>query len=99
MSIHSSASASPRGSAAAEQVVVEFFGTTRMIIGRDQLETPPGTLGDILARLDPKLNLRDSEGITSHVRISLNGRQFISDLQMPILAGAHLIILEAAAGG
>jgi molybdopterin-guanine dinucleotide biosynthesis protein A/molybdopterin converting factor small subunit len=80
-------------------VLLELFGTSREAVGRPEVETGAGSLRDVLGSLEPELRLCEDDALSGHVLVSLNGEQFIDDLEIPIGPGERLVILEACAGG
>ncbi len=79
--------------------VVELFGRARRRLGRESIEVPVGTLAEVLAIADPEGGiLRDGE-IHRDCRVSLNARDFVRDVAIPIGPGDHVIVIDAAAGG
>jgi hypothetical protein len=85
-------------------VVVEFFGVPRARAGRAELEVSPGSVADILAQVEvacPGLKgMRSPDGrLAPHYLLSLDGKQFVTDLHHTILPGGRVLILSADAGG
>ncbi len=85
-------------------VVVEFFGVPRARAGRNELELPTGTVGEILTRIEamcPGLKgLRQADGrLAPHYLLSLDGRAFLTDLNQSLSAGDRVLLLSADAGG
>jgi molybdopterin converting factor small subunit len=85
-------------------VVVEFFGVPRARAGRNELELPIGTVAEVLARIEaacPGLKgLRQADGrLASHYLLSLDGREFLTDLNHSLSPGDRVLILSADAGG
>ncbi len=84
------------------QVVVEFYGIPRQRAGRAELAVPAGTLGEVLTAVEracPELQLRYKEGIAPHLRISIEGGRFVSELGEMIEPGSRVLILSADVGG
>jgi len=86
-----------RRDGADDPVVVELFGASRHTFGRAEVETPAGTLREVLGALEPALSLCASGTLSPHVLVSLNGRQIVDDLEIPIGPGERILILEACA--
>jgi molybdopterin converting factor small subunit len=85
-------------------VFAEFFGVPRARAGRNELELPSGTVAEILARVEaacPGLQgLRRADGrLAGHYLLSLDGREFVTDLNQVLSPGERLLILSADAGG
>jgi molybdopterin converting factor small subunit len=88
----------------ATPVCVEFFGVPRSRAGRSELELPVGTVGEILARVEaacPGLQgLRQADGrLAAHYLLSLDGREFLTDLNRLLSPGDRVLLLTADAGG
>ncbi len=87
-----------------DSVVIEFFGIPRQQAGRPDLAVPPGTLAQLLQSIQqacPKLKeLRQPDGrLSPHYLLSINGDQFVTDLQQKLRPGDRLLLLSADAGG
>lgn len=85
-------------------VIVEFYGIPRQRAGRAELTVPAGTLGEVLAAVEracPSLRgLVQSDGrLTPHYLVSLEGRQFVRNLHIPLAPGAKVLLLSADVGG
>lgn len=85
-------------------VVVEFLGVPRLRAGCAELTVTAGTVAEALAAVEracPGLGglLRSDGQLAGHCLLSLNGRQFVEDLQRPLCAGDRLLLLSADAGG
>lgn len=83
-------------------VSIEFLGIARLRSGAANLDLEVGTLATICAQLDarfPTLHLLIDGALTSHYLISLDGRVFLRDLNVPIGPGERISIMDAAAGG
>ena len=88
----------------AERVVVEFFGVPRLRAGRAELAVAAGTASEVLAAVQaacPGLAglLRPGGGLAPHYLLSLDGRQFVTDLSREVAPGTRLLLLSADAGG
>jgi len=86
------------------EVTVEFYGIPRQRAGRAEMTVQAGTLGDMLSAVEaacPGLaGLVDSNGrLTSHYLVSLDGREFATDVQELLKQGQRLLLLSADAGG
>lgn len=86
------------------EVVVEFFGVPRRRAGRAELRVPVGPARaalDEVARHCPRLaDLVDADGrLSPHYLLSLDGQAFVTDLDVALQSGDHLLILSADAGG
>jgi len=84
-------------------VVVEFFGVPRARAGRSELEVPAGTVAEILARVEgacPGLKgLRRDGRLAPHYLLSLDGREFLTDMDQQLSPGDRVLLLSADAGG
>jgi molybdopterin converting factor small subunit len=86
------------------KVIVEFYGIPRQRAGRAELHIAASTVGDALTAITRACpNLRDlvsPEGrLPAHYLLSLDGREFLRDLERPLLSGARLLLLSADTGG
>ena len=85
------------------QVTVEFFGVPRMRAGRTDLTLPAGTVAELLAGVEhycPGLSglLRNGR-LAPHYLLSMDGQQFVTDMNQEIRPGDRLLLLSADAGG
>lgn len=85
-------------------IIVEFFGVPRARAGRRELELPAGTVAEALAHIEtacPGLKgLRHADGrLAPHYLLSLDGREFLTDLNQHLSPGDRLLLLSADAGG
>ena len=83
-------------------VVVELLGLARSRAGVPELEAPCGSLGSVLRAVEervPELTVLNDNQLAGNHLLSLNGRQFLRDLAVPLGPGDHLIITDAAVGG
>jgi molybdopterin converting factor small subunit len=85
-------------------VMVEFFGVPRQRAGRAELAVAPGTVAELLATIEracPGLKglVREDGGLARHYLLSIDGREFITDLQRPVRPGEQVLLLSADAGG
>ena len=88
----------------AARVVFELYGVARMRAGCHEVPVSAGTVGEALAALEracPQLSgaLVDRGRLTTHARLSVNGRDFVSEPARPLSEGDRLILISAAAGG
>ena len=88
----------------ATSLIVEFFGVPRARAGCRELELPSGTVAEVLAHVEaacPGLQgVRRPDGsLAGHYLLSLDGREFITDLNQVLSPGDRLLILSADAGG
>jgi molybdopterin converting factor small subunit len=86
------------------ELTVEFYGTARLRAGRPALAVPAGTVADVLAAVEsacPGLAglVRGDGRLSPHYLLSLDGRQFVTDLGRTLQAGDQLLLLAADAGG
>jgi hypothetical protein len=86
-----------------ERVIVEFYGVPRLRAGRAELPVPPGTVAEVLAAVETAcpglLGLVEGGRLLPHYLLSLDGQQFVMDLEEQVPAGARLLLLSADAGG
>jgi molybdopterin converting factor small subunit len=85
-------------------VFVEFFGVPRARAGRAELEVAAGPVSDVLGRVEdacPGLKgLRRADGrLAPHYLLSLDGREFLTDMSKQLSPGDRVLILSADAGG
>lgn len=85
-------------------VTFEMYGVARLRAGRDKVQVSAATLGAALGALEtacPVLAgaLIENGRLGRHYRLSLNGREFVSDPDRPLAEGDILIVLSAEAGG
>jgi hypothetical protein len=85
-------------------VVVEFFGVPRQRAGRAELAVPAGTVAEVLAAVErecPGLTglVRPDGRVAPHYLVSIDGRQFVTDLGQRVRPGGRLLLLSADAGG
>jgi molybdopterin converting factor small subunit len=84
-------------------ITVELFGIPRRRAGRAEVRLPVGTVAETLRALEqtcPGLTgLIEDNRLSRHYLLSLDGRHFVSDLDLPLKPGAHLLLLSADAGG
>jgi sulfur-carrier protein len=84
-------------------VTVEFYGVPRLRAGRAEVQVPPGTAAEVLAAVEqacPRLALlMHGARLAPHYLLSLDGQQFVTDLQQRLQAGDRLLLLSADAGG
>ncbi len=85
-------------------VTFEMYGVARLRAGRDKVQVGAATLGAALGALEtacPALAgaLIENGRLGRHYRLSLNGREFVSDPDRALAEGDILIVLSAEAGG
>ena len=85
-------------------VTVEFYGVPRQRAGRAELEVAARTIGELLEAVEhacPGLaGLRRPDGrLTAHYLLSVEGRQFVSDVRQEVRPGDRVLLLSADAGG
>lgn len=86
-------------------VTVEFFGIPRQRAGRaDLLVSQAGTVRELLDCLRkecPQLNdlVKENGRLARHYLLSLDGREFVTDLSQILPAGSRVLLLSADAGG
>jgi hypothetical protein len=85
-------------------VVIEFYGIPRCRAGRAELVVSAGTVREALAAIRascPGLaDLCRSDGsLAPHYLLSRDGQRFVTDPNVPLAPGEHLLLLSADAGG
>jgi molybdopterin converting factor small subunit len=85
-------------------VVVEFYGIARLRAGRPEISLRAGTLSEVLRQLEqccPGLGRLVTERGDFHPAylVSLDGRRFVADGDLPLEDGARVLLLGADAGG
>jgi molybdopterin converting factor small subunit len=85
-------------------VVVEFYGIARLRAGRPEISLEAGTLGELLRQLEqscPGLGRLVTERGDFHpgYLVSLDGKRFVADGNLPLEDGARVLLLGADAGG
>lgn len=84
------------------EVIVEFYGVPRQRAQRAELPVRATTAGEALQAVEaacPALRVLERGALAKHVRLSLDGRRFITDLGERLPEGARLLLLSADAGG
>ncbi len=85
-------------------VTVEFYGVPRQRAGRPELAVAARTVGELLAAVEaacPGLaGLRRPDGrLAPHYLLSLDGREFVTDVGQELRPGERVLLLSADAGG
>ncbi len=87
----------------AYRITVELLGVAQQKTGLGQVSLPFGTLGEVLGALQercPQIDLPNAATAdTGPFLVSLDGRQFLKDPELPVGPGDKLLIMDAAAGG
>jgi molybdopterin converting factor small subunit len=88
----------------ADLVTVEFYGIPRQRAGRAELAVAARTVADLLDAIErtcPGLTgLRRPDGrLSAHYLLSLEGREFLTDLSRELRPGERVLLLSADAGG
>ena len=78
---------------------LEFFGRSRLALGRRQLDVPVGALADVLAHARPALDLVKDGSVTEPFLVSLGGRGFVRDAAVPVGPGEHVLVLDSSVRG
>jgi len=86
------------------EVTVEFFGVPRQRAGRPELVVEADTVAEALfavARSCPGLaGLVQANGrLAPHYLLSINGREFVGDVERSLSQGERILLLSADAGG
>lgn len=87
-----------RAAGPCESGALELFGEARRRAGRARIEVPAGTLGDVLKRAEPQLVICRGGEIAKQYKVSLNDRDFVHDLQIPIGPGDRVLVMDSASG-
>jgi molybdopterin converting factor small subunit len=87
-----------------ELVTVEFYGVPRRRAGRAELPVAARTVAELLEAVEgacPGLaGLRRPDGrLAAHYLISIEGRQFVTDVRQQLRPGDRVLLLSADAGG
>ena len=77
----------------------EFFGRARLATKTRKRERPIAKLGDFLASAAPELPWIEDGTLRTEYLVSLEGREFVRNPELPLGAGERVIILDAPAGG
>ncbi len=85
-------------------VTIEFYGIPRQRAGRAELTVPAGTVTELLTSVEracPGLaGLRQADGrLSPHYLLSIDGQQFVADVDQALRPGERLHLLSADAGG
>ena len=75
-------------------VTVEFYGVPRQRAGRAELAVAARTVGEMLEAVE-----RACPRLAGHYLLSIDGRQFTSDLEQELQPGDRVLLLSADAGG
>jgi molybdopterin converting factor small subunit len=85
-------------------VTVEFYGVPRHRAGRAELAVAARTIGELLEAVEkacPGLaGLRRPDGrLAAHYLLSIDGREFVTDVRQQLRPGDRVLLLSADAGG
>lgn len=85
------------------EVIVEFYGMPRERAGLAEVTVHAATVGAALLEVErqcPGLRGLFAAGrLTEHYRLSLDGREFLTNSGQRLPEGARLLLLSADAGG
>ncbi len=87
-----------RAGGSGEGAVLELFGSAARLAGRDRIDVPVGTLGEVLGHAEPELVVCRTGEIAPPYRVTLNGRDLVRDPGLPIGPGDRVTVLDADAG-
>jgi molybdopterin-guanine dinucleotide biosynthesis protein A len=73
---------------------LEFQGRARLAMGRSELEVPVGTLGDVLAPVQPSIGILDGDAVANSFSISLNGHGLACSAAIPVGPGERICVLD-----
>jgi molybdopterin converting factor small subunit len=85
-------------------VTLEFYGVARLRTGRETLTVEAATVGEALAAMERACpaaagTLVAAGRLVRHYRLSLNGKEFVSNPETALADGDTMIVLSAEAGG
>ena len=85
-------------------VIVEFYGIPRHRAKRSSLNVNAVSVAQLLDAVEracPNLRgaLRIGNRVSPHFLLSIDGVEFIDDLQLPLTDGSRVLLLSADAGG
>lgn len=80
-------------------VQLELLGRAGARAGRRLIEVQAGRLGDVLGAAGEALALVEAGQLARAFKVSLDGRDFVDDLALPVGPGEHVIVLDASVGG
>lgn len=78
---------------------LELLGNARRSAGWASRDVPVGPLGEILNSAGTGLELCTESGLAKHYLVSIDGREFIRNLAVPVGSGETVMLLDALAGG
>lgn len=78
---------------------LEFFGYARRRAMRAYIDVPIGTLAEVLKHAEPELVICLGNEMAKQYLISLNGRDFVRDLEIPIGPGDRVLVMDSGVGG
>lgn len=85
------------------EVIIEFYGIPRERAGRAELTVQAATVGSALLEVErqcPGLRgLSHAGRLAEHYRLSLDGKEFLTDFRQALADGTRLLLLSADAGG
>lgn len=84
-----------RREGSAEPVILELRGRARRLVGRDRLEVAPGRLAEVLAPIDSELRLLSGRKSSSQYVVSINDRELVRDLGVPVGPGECVVVVDA----
>lgn len=79
--------------------VLEFLGNARRRAGRDRVDVPVGTLGEVLRHAEPELVVCREGAIAPQYLVSLNARDFVRNPALPVGPGDCVTVLDSGVGG
>lgn len=85
------------------EITIEFYGIPRLRSGCAEMKVNAQSALDALrmvqAHYPQWTDLMNGDQLTSHYRLSLEGKEFIIDISQKIPTGSHLLLLSADVGG
>jgi molybdopterin-guanine dinucleotide biosynthesis protein A len=78
---------------------LELLGRARRAAGRAAIDVPVGTLAEVCAHAEPAVTVCTGDRIAREFLVSLDGRDFVRDPNMPVGPGERLVVMDASVGG
>lgn len=88
-----------RRASAQPMATLEFLGRARMKMGLREMQTPIGTLREVLGKMVPNVEILDGDSVAKQYLVSLNGVDFVRKTAIPIGDGECVVVLDASVGG
>jgi molybdopterin-guanine dinucleotide biosynthesis protein A len=78
---------------------VELLGRAGARARRAALDVPVGTLTEVLAQAGPDLDLCCGDRVSAPFRVTVGGREVVSDARAPVGPGEQVVVMDADAEG